>query len=77
MSAPLELAPLLKGRKLNEHPGAHSDNYGSYFGVKRFSLLFIQNTIKPLKATIRTTILRSHIYETGYITGKSRPNFFQ
>ena len=28
MSAPLEWAPLLKGRKLNEHPGAHSDNYG-------------------------------------------------
>ena len=22
------LAPLLKGRKLNERPGAHSDNYG-------------------------------------------------
>ena len=28
MSSPLEWAPLLKGRKLNEHPGAHSDNYG-------------------------------------------------
>ena len=25
---PIEWAPLLKGRKLNECPGAHSDNYG-------------------------------------------------
>ena len=29
MSAPLEWAPLLKGRKLNERPGAHSDNYSN------------------------------------------------
>ena len=28
MSAPLEWAPLLKGNKLNERLGAHSDNYG-------------------------------------------------
>ena len=25
---PLEWAPLLKGRKLNERPGTHSDDYG-------------------------------------------------
>ena len=30
MSAPLEWALLLKGRKLNVHPGAHSDNYGDW-----------------------------------------------
>ena len=33
MSAPLEWAPLLKGRKINKCPGAHSDNYGSGFSL--------------------------------------------
>ena len=28
MRVPLERAPLLKGKKLNERPGVHSDNYG-------------------------------------------------
>ena len=35
MSAPLKWAPLLKGRKLNERPVAHSDKYGIGVGSVR------------------------------------------
>ena len=45
MSAPLELAPLLQGRKLNEHPGAHSDYYGTF---KKFPLNKINVTKNEL-----------------------------
>ena len=45
MGAPLERAPLLKGRKLNEGPlnGAHSDNYGILKNVLTLCVFIISH----------------------------------
>ena len=39
MSAPLEWAPLLTGRKLNERTDAHSDSYGILASIVCFQCL--------------------------------------
>ena len=73
---PLNWQPLLKGKKSNEHPGTHSDNYG----ILIFKIWkYISKTIKRCKAQLKYAFFKIGIlpqleykYFNGHETGTGK-----